>query len=420
MFVLSLIYLALTIVRPQDYLPGLAHVPILSVVLVVAFLGWLVSSAKTFAAPQFAILPAFLLVTMISQATNGWVGGMVDQFGLFAPAVVIYFVLAAGCTRREHVVTTMKVFVLCATVLAVHGIQQAITGVGWTGTPIGEDNRIVYVGIFHDPNDLGLLFVAVLPMAAYLTGRSRFLGKLLWLACALLLLYGVYLTNSRGAFLGVLMVGGVYIWRHRGPVVAGTLGVVGLTVMKLLSSRMNELDPEESSAYGRVDAWYAGLEMFRSHPLFGVGAGNFTDYNDLTAHNSFVLVLAETGFTGFVLWLAFVGYAFLQMRAVLGYRPPAEAAPAVAVDVATDQRLAMTLLLSLCGLFTCAYFLSRSYTIVLYMQAALVGGFYVGARERLPGLPTFRFADAWGRWVAFGMAGVVFLHVLVAVLLRLA
>lgn len=418
MFVLSLLYLALTIVRPQDYLPGLAGVPLLSGVLALAFLSWLFSRGKAFAAPQFAILPVFLLVTMVSQATNGWVGGMLDQFGLFAPAVVIFFVLAAGCREPKHVITTMKIFAACAAVLALHGVEQAATGMGWTGMPIGEDHRIQYVGIFNDPNDLGLLFVAALPMAGFLAARARLLGRMFWGVCVGLLLYGVYLTNSRGAFLGVLMVGGVYIWRHRGPVVAGSLAVVGLAAMKLLSSRMQDLDPEESSAFGRVDAWYAGLEMFRSHPLFGVGAGNFTDYNDLTAHNSFVLVLAETGFIGFVCWLAFVGYAFLEMRAVLRCVPAPEVAATEAW--ALDKRLAMTLWLSLCGLFTCAFFLSRSYTIVLYLQAALVTGFYVGVRERIPGLPAFRFGDGWVRWVVAGMVGVVFFHVLVAVLLRMA
>ena len=173
MFPLILFYLVLTIVRPQDYLPALAGVPLLPAVLMLAILSWLASSAKTFAAPQFAILPAFLLVLMLSQAANGWSGGALDQLAKFGPTVVAFFVLAACCTRPQRVVATMMVFVLCSIVLALHGIEQAKTGVGWTGVPIGDDGRIQYVGIFNDPNDLGLLFAATVPMAVFLGARSH-------------------------------------------------------------------------------------------------------------------------------------------------------------------------------------------------------------------------------------------------------
>ncbi|MGF6496011.1 putative inorganic carbon (HCO3(-)) transporter [Luteibacter sp. 621] len=417
MFLLILLYVVLTIIRPQDYIPGLDLVPILPVVLALAFFAWLGSSQKTFEAPQFIILPCFLLILMISQVTNGWTGGALDELAHFGPVVIAFFVLGASCTTQKRVRIAMAVMVACAAVLALHGVEQARTGMGWTGIPIGEGNRIQYVGIFNDPNDLGLLFAATLPMAVFL-GRRGAPGRLLWLACAVLLLYGTYLTNSRGALLAVLVVAGCYIWYRKGMVVAGTLGVIGLVGLKLLSSRMDELDAGEESAAGRVDAWYAGLEMFRDSPLFGVGPGNFTEYNELTAHNSFVLVLAETGFLGFVLWLAFVGYGFWMMLTIVRHPHTAANEPGREAEWAMERQLALTLLLSLCGLFAAAFFLSRSYMVVLYLIAAVVAGHYVGARRRWPELPAFRFSrDGW-RWVPAAFAGVAGLFVLVAVLLR--
>ena len=420
MFPLILLYLVLTIVRPQDYMPALAGVPLLPVVLVLAFLSWLVSSAKTYAAPQFLLLPAFLMVLMFSQVTNGWSGGALDQLAKFGPTVIAFFVFAACCTSQQRVTVAMVVFVLCSIVLALHGVEQASTGMGWTGMPMSDDGRIQYVGIFNDPNDLGLLFAAIVPMAFFLRHRSRGLMRLFWLAAALLLLYGTYLTNSRGAMLAVLVVGGGYVWYRRGIVTAATLGIIGLACMKLLSSRMQELDAGEESASGRVDAWYAGMQMFLSHPLFGVGAGNFTDYNNLTAHNSFVLVLAETGFIGFMLWLAFVGYTFWMMLAVLRHKPEPAMDPEQSKRWQGEQAMALTLLLSLCGLFAAAFFLSRSYMIVLYLLAALVAGYYIGARQRFPGLPAFSLSNEWWRWVPATMGSIVGLYVLVAVLLRTA
>jgi hypothetical protein len=80
--------------------------------------------------------------------------------------------------------------------------------------------------------------------------------------------------------------------------------------------------------------------------------------------------------------------------------------------------MALTLLLSLCGLFAAAFFLSRSYMVVLYLVAAMVAGHYVGARQRWPELPTFRLSEGGCRWWPTGACGVFALFVLVAVLLR--
>jgi O-antigen ligase len=420
MFPLILFYLMLTIVRPQDYLPGLVEVPLLPVVLVLAFLCWLVSASKTFAAPQFFLLPAFLLVLMISQITNGWAGGAKDELIKFGPTVIAFFVFAAACTTQRRVIIAMMVFVLCSIVLALHGVEQHQLGMGWTGVPIGQDGRIQYVGIFNDPNDLGMLFAATIPIAFYLRQRGRGIMRLFWLLGALLLLYGTYLTNSRGAMLAVLVVTGVYVWYRRGFVIAGVLGVIGLAALKLLSSRMQELDAGEESAAGRVDAWYAGLDMFKSNPMFGVGPGNFTQYNELTAHNSFVLVLAETGFIGFLVWLAFVGYCFWMLLSVLRHKLDASADVEQMKQWKSERLIALTLLLSLCGLFSAAFFLSRSYMIVLYLAAALVVGYYIGARRRYPQLPGFRLAEGGWRWVPATMGSIAALFVLVAVLLRTA
>lgn len=417
MFPLILLYVVLTIIRPQDYVLALTGVPILPPVLGLAFIAWLTSRERTFEAPQFIILPCFLLILMVSEVANGWAGGALDQLARFGPVVASFFILGACCTTQKRVRVTMGVMVACAAVLALHSVQQANTGMGWTGIPIGEDNRVQYVGIFNDPNDLGLLFASTLPMAVFL-GRKGGTLRLFWLACAALLLYGTYLTNSRGAMLAVLVVAGCYLWYRKGIVLAGTLGVIGLAVMKLLSSRMEELDAGEESAAGRIDAWYAGLDMFRGNPLLGVGPGNFTEYNELTAHNSFVLALAETGFLGFILWLAFVGYGFWMMLTIVRHPHTPSQDKGREAEWAMEQQLALTLLLSLCGLFASAFFLSRTYMIVLYLIAAVVAGQYVGARRRWPELPTFRFArDGW-RWVPAAMCSIAGLFVLVAVLLR--
>src|SRR5690606_17871618 len=186
--------------------------------------------------------------------------------------------------------------------------------------------------------------------------------RLFWWGVAGLLLYGVYLTDSRGAFLAMLAMGGVWLWLRRGLLVAGSLGAIGLAGMMMLPTRMQELDAGESSAYGRIETWYDGIQMFLANPVFGVGVGNFTEHTFLTAHNSFVLVLAETGIVGYTVWLAMVGYCVLMPVMVL--RLPAKMEdPQHQVLWTEERRMAMTLLIAMVGFFACAFFLSRSYVI---------------------------------------------------------
>lgn len=444
MFLAMMGYLLLVLIRPQDY-PDLVDsfgVPLQPIALILAAVLWLFSVRKRFDAPQYMLLLLFFVVLMLSNAVHGWLGGALEQLEKFAPTVLAFIVLANATDTPKRVRWVMGIFAASATVLALHGIEQSTVGVGWTGIGMSQETRIQYVGIFNDPNDLGLLFVMCLPMALYLSGRGGLLGlvRLFWLAAAGTLVYGIYLTDSRGTLLAMLAILGVYVWWKRGLVTAGVLGAMALAVLMALPSRMQDMDVSEASAAGRVDSWYEGLQMFQEHPLTGVGADQYTDYNPLTAHNSFVLVLAETGIIGFTVWLAFVGYCFRMMYVAMK-QPPQVVLEAVSAEVAVDEGgdgesddadeaavrqwvedrdVALTLYLSLCGFFTAAFFLSRSYLIVLYLLAALVVAHYTGMRRRDPGLPAFGLQDDLARWPLYAIGGVVGLYILVKVLLAMA
>jgi O-antigen ligase len=428
MFIFMMIYLILVLIRPQDY-PAVIDSPgppLQSIVLITALLFWLFSARKSFASPHFILIPVFLLVAMISKAVNGWPGGALVIFSTFAPVVLAFVLLSNAANTRNRLRITMAVFAICASVLALHGIEQSITGVGWTGVTMSQETRIQYVGIFNDPNDLGMLFVMCLPMAFYLASRGGFLGlrRIFWWTAAGLMLWGIFLTDSRGTLLAVVAILGVFIWQKRGPVTAGVLAAGAIAALMALPSRMRELDVSEESAAGRVDSWYEGLQMFISDPILGVGAGNYTDFNPLTAHNSFVLVLAETGIIGFTIWLAIVGYSFRMMLAVI--RRGDEIMDDVPVDVPdklvlgewrADRAITLTLLLSLTGFFVAAFFLSRSYVIILYLLVAMVVAHYMRMRETYSSLPAFSLDKDLVRWPVYAVIGVIFLYVVVKVLL---
>ena len=419
-YALIVFYLALVLIRPQDY-PGWPGLQLPMLVLVAAFLTWLLSRDKRFDAPQYLLLLVFTFATSASLVFSGWPGGAYEHFLAFYPTLVSFVVLANMSTTQPRTILVMKVFVICAAVLAVHGVQLAITGNAWTGATTVEDRRIQYVGIFSDPNDLGMLFVMCLPMCVFLATRGGLFGlrRLFWGTVMLLLLYGILLTNSRGALLAIIAMAGAYILFMRGPLTAGVLAGGAFLVLQLLPSRINELEVQEASAMDRVYAWYHGIEMFLANPAFGIGTGRFTEYHDLTAHNSLVLVMSENGFIGLVLWVAFIGYCFWMMLRVLATLPDSDDEEVHEV-YALDRAIAMTLLVSLVGFFACAFFLSRSYNILLYLLAAFVVAHFSGVRDRFPEVPGFAARQGILLWPAVSAGLVVGFYVVVKVLLLMA
>ena len=76
--------------------------------------------------------------------------------------------------------------------------------------------------------------------------------------------------------------------------------------------------------------WGAGLQMLKSHPLFGVGFGNFADHAGLTAHNSIVVCAAELGLFGLYFWSLFL---FPTVRDAMAIASPAKVTEAEPIPV---------------------------------------------------------------------------------------
>ncbi len=423
MMLFLLTWLGLVLIRPQEY-PALADmgIPLLPIAMLGALGAWLVSgNRRPLNQPTYLLLAVFIVVAMGTMVVNGWAGGALTRFLEMLPSLLALILIAQASHSLKNMRRLMWVIAVCALVLTIHGIEQVELGQGWTGMPTVQDGRIQYVGIFSDPNDLAMLFIIAIPMAVLMGGRGGMLGlrRLFWWLLAAALLYGVYLTDSRGSFLAVMAMAGMWLWLRRGLLVAGTLGAAGLAVLMALPTRMQELDAGEASAYGRIETWYDGIQMFVANPLFGVGVGNFTDHTYLTAHNSFVLVLAETGIIGYTVWLAMVGYCVLMPVMVL--RLPAQMDdPEHQVLWTEERKVAMTLLVAMVGFFACAFFLSRSYVILLYILLGLVTGWYAGAQERWAGLPAFSVQRDWFKWCVAAVGSAVGLWLVVKVLFVMA
>jgi putative inorganic carbon (HCO3(-)) transporter len=418
-YVFILAYVALVYVRPQDYVPELQGLTILPVFLGLSLLCWLPARGKSFEAAQHILLPVLVVYAALVIALRGWVTGGITAFNDMLPAMVVFYVVATTTITLPRHRLLMKLILACGLVLAFHGIDQVQAGIGWSGAELSQGTRITYIGLFNDPNDLAVVFVVVLPMLGYLFSESRWLGKLVYAVAACPLLYAIYLTNSRGGMLAALTQFLVYAAGRYGYVKAGIAGAIAASGLLMLPSRLDQLDADEASAAGRVDAWYAGLEMLRAYPLFGVGKDNFSDHHGLAAHNMLVLGFAELGLVGYFFWLSFLSLSIYMVWRVARTTAEQAGPPVPGEDTpwAAYQKISRTYFYSMVGFFVTCFFLSRTFNMQLFLLCAMCTGIYQCSLLHFPALPRIRMSDLWGKLIGLEVASIIGMFIVVRVLL---
>jgi O-antigen ligase len=190
----------------------------------------------------------------------------------------------------------------------------------------------------YETNYLATILVLLVPLAfvfASQAGEPR--SRALWTGAGLLLVLMVFLTSSRGGFLGLLAAGMVYVYRRRGPggavaVMAALLaGVVllptdvGTRALATIFQSGGELPAGlETSNRAHVALFWAALRMIIENPLLGVGPLNFkalsTSYTGLDianiAHNTFLEVAAEFGLLALAIFVLLLGATFATLGQV--------------------------------------------------------------------------------------------------------
>ncbi len=235
-------------------------------------------------------------------------------------------------------------------------------------------NRVRYVGILQDPNEVALVVSCALPLAFAFYQRRRSALRLAYLLFAIgVTAVCLYFTQSRGGQLVFIAVLGVYFvqkYQWKGGLAAVIAGA------PMLIFRQARADADESSIE-RLECWAAGLEMWRSSPLYGIGFGQFTEHHHLTAHNSFVLAVAELGFVGLFLWTCMLYYS-----ALIAWRALRDLASIPEAEVA--RTWAVALLASIIGLTIGVFFLSFNYHYAAWVFFGIAGALYSSVKMHKP------------------------------------
>ena len=175
-----------------------------------------------------------------------------------------------------------------------------------------------------DNNCFGVSLVSTIgPALALALSTKKWSERMVATVAAALIMHTTLLTYSRGAMVGLLIVGATaFVIMPKRPKYIAALIVISLLAVRFVGPQLearyatafaDEADRDES-AESRIDLWADCLRIAEQHPFLGIGPGNFQVVaEDLgwapgkQAHSTWMQTMAENGFPGFlVLFLFFV------------------------------------------------------------------------------------------------------------------
>ncbi|MGW2316332.1 O-antigen ligase family protein [Streptomyces sp. NPDC001233] len=357
--------------------------PVLPVVAIVVLLGLPVApeSNATPADAMSALVVLWAVVHTVRQARRPLTRTAALVLGL---PVVGLAVSASGAMTPADAVTGLarylQVFVLVpvAVVLLVRdrrdarlvlwslvglalweggvGVHQYLTGTGASY----QGAEIRAVGTFGPADVMGMATAVSLGLVAAVgiaLGSGARRQRLVATACALALFLPLVVSFSRGSWIATAVACGAQLLTA-GPrraaktfavgvaavvVLVGGVGVGAAVLQERLTSITRIADAPDQSVVDRYSLWAAATDMWRGHPMTGVGLKAFPAYRDghasvalssgsdtdaagwgfrrrplLSPHNMYLLVLSEEGLLGALTvvgsWLALLVCATRRLR----------------------------------------------------------------------------------------------------------
>jgi hypothetical protein len=392
--------------------------------------------------PQSAALAGLAFAASMSAIVETrWTWGAIQAFFLFLPNAYAYFLVCMHCnTKKKLQVIVLMLLFVCLFVIA-HGFIDLSHGDLDSGSLqpgdatsayssqwdiehpylylMGNDaGKMIYrlrgLGQINDPNDFAQLVVCVIPLVFIFWSPGKMFRNIAFVLLPVcVLLYGTFLTHSRGALLALMAMAVVAARRRIGTLPALLVaGGIFFAAMSLHFTGGRDISAESGS--DRTELWGESMQLLKSHPLFGVGSGALADYLGHTAHNSVMVCVAELGSVGFYFWCLFLFPTLRNTLAIASpdmvseakeIEPEAGLAPMaiskiMAVDKAEINRLGRLLVLSFTGFLVAGWFLSRAFVMTFFLLGGVTEVIYEMAFCRGMIAPRLPFARvlifAWG------------------------
>ena len=253
---------------------------------------------------EIKIILAMFVWLILTIPFASWRGGsFAVVFFEFSKVVVVTLTLALTVTRLaelRRLILMQALGVALMTIVAVvvnNRMQGRLAGVGQS--------------LLSNPNDLAMNISLNWPLCLVFLLSSRGLAKkMFWGIAMLVMIWALVATYSRAGFIALSVAILFCLWefgiRGRRLYLVGiaALCTVGVTLvapgnylirLETLVGHFQEGDYDRGSAEARKELLIKSLEVTATHPIFGVGPGNFPSYTRVwrVTHNTYTQFSSE-------------------------------------------------------------------------------------------------------------------------------
>lgn len=318
--------------RPEDFIPGLSHIPMAKITGLIGFFALVVGMAsgtnKMPAAVKFLWLLVVQMFFCIPFAI--WKGGAFNTVTeKFSKTAVVAMLISMAVVTVNELRKLLWIQVSAVNLVVFFSILLRHT----------REGRLegIQKSILENPNDLAINIAISFPLGLAFLLRAQGFKKVIWAVGLAFMAVGIVLTYSRSGLLAFILSLAVCVWeygikgRRRYIVWTTAVLLVGGLGIALTSShyraRVESIlagNIEGSGDKGSLDARKALLKksiiVAVTHPVFGVGPGCFivVDKGWVVAHNTYTELAAEAGLPAILLFLLALGAALKNVTYVKG------------------------------------------------------------------------------------------------------
>lgn len=315
----------------QNTWGALASMPLNLILAALTLTAWLLSkeSKKLPGTKLSVFLCLFAFFLILSQLFSVDANLSNEAFQRFIRVLVFVIFCQVIINSRLRIQAMIWIVVISVGYYSIKGgIFTLISGGGYHVLgPVGT--------MMRDNNQMGLAAATILPLIYFLyqTSANRYIRYGLIGAGGLTFIC-VLGTQSRGAFIALLVMGGMLWWKSKQKatlaVIAVVLAVPAITFMPQdWKDRMGTISEasEDSSFQGRLDAWHTNFQIAKARPLTGGGLRVAYDQDVAdrysgggrkarAAHSIYFEILGGMGFVALAIYLAIFTNAWITAQRI--------------------------------------------------------------------------------------------------------
>ena len=271
---------------------------------------------------------AWLALCLVIAIAKGTAWGPVLRFdpSTYLQAIIMFFVSLAVLRQKSDLLALAVVIVVTVLIRVIATGVDGLYLESYAGTLLVMALALCGLGFSKAisrnlPIKLTCAVVASAMFAYLLTTQNRNSA----VAAVIVVLFGIYQINAAW-------------WKKLALVAVAGLVLVGVTpehyqnrFRALWNPQMTHKTAslDASTAAQRLELWNVAWKISKEHPVVGIGPGNFAHVlktylpgaGRQGAHNSYLHMLAETGWPGLVLYLVFFVSVFVTLQRIRNADP---------------------------------------------------------------------------------------------------